>query len=67
MRPNRPPFPRGEAVRMESVGWAAAAVAGLGGCALVVGHALDQVPALVDKALRALTAVRRLRDEWRRQ
>ncbi|MFJ8334591.1 hypothetical protein [Streptomyces sp. NPDC094437] len=51
---------------MESVGWAAEAVAGLGGCALVLGYVLDLVPALSDKAVRAIDAWRRLRDEWRR-
>ncbi|MEU5330903.1 MULTISPECIES: hypothetical protein [Streptomyces] len=52
---------------MESVGWATAVVAVLGGCVLVVGYALDQIPELADKAVRALAAVRRLRDEWQRR
>ncbi|GAA2976283.1 hypothetical protein JCM13580A_29780 [Streptomyces drozdowiczii] len=52
---------------METVGWATAVVATLGGCVLVVSYLLDQVPALADKAVRALTAVRRLRDEWHRK
>jgi hypothetical protein len=49
---------------METVGWATAAVAVLGGCVLVLGYVLDQVPTLVDKAVRAIAALRRLRDEW---
>lgn len=52
---------------METVGWATASVAGLGGCVLVLGYVLDQVPALADKAVRAIAAARRLRDEWRRK
>ncbi|MFJ2414386.1 hypothetical protein [Streptomyces brevispora] len=50
---------------METVGWATASVAVLGGCVLVLGYVLDQVPLLAEKAVRAITAVRRLRDEWR--
>ncbi|MET7616976.1 hypothetical protein [Streptomyces sp. NPDC005408] len=50
---------------METFGWASAAVAGLGGCVLVLGYVLDQVPAVAEKAVRAIAAVRRLRDEWR--
>lgn len=50
---------------MEKVGWATAAVAGLGGSALVLGYVLDQVPALSDKAVTAIQALRRLRDAWR--
>lgn len=51
---------------METVGWATASVAGLSGCVLVLGYVLDQIPDLSDKAVRALAAWRRLRDEWRR-
>ncbi|MER6024351.1 MULTISPECIES: hypothetical protein [Streptomyces] len=53
--------------RMETVGWATASVAVLGGCVLVLGYVLDQVPSLAEKAVRAITAVRRLRDEWRNE
>ncbi|MEV7383610.1 hypothetical protein [Streptomyces lydicus] len=50
---------------METVGWATATVAALGGCVLVLGYILDQIPALAEKAVHAVAAVRRLRDEWR--
>jgi hypothetical protein len=53
--------------RLETVIWATAAVAALGGCVLVLGYVLDQVPALAEKAVRAVAAVRRLRDEWRNE
>ncbi|MFF7076036.1 hypothetical protein [Streptomyces lavendulae] len=51
--------------KMETVGWAAAAVAGLGGGVFVVGHALDQIPTLSEKAVRAITSLRSLRAAWR--
>ncbi|WP_165484734.1 hypothetical protein [Streptomyces kasugaensis] len=51
---------------METVGWATAVVATLGGCFLILGYVLDQIPALSDKAVRAIAAVRRLRDEWQK-
>lgn len=35
--------------RMETAGWATAAVAALGGCVLVLGYVLDQVPALAPR------------------
>lgn len=50
---------------MEVVGWATAAVGALGGCVLVVGYVLDQVPALAEKAGVAIASVRRLRTLWR--
>ncbi|MFE1937537.1 hypothetical protein ACFW95_45645 [Streptomyces sp. NPDC059474] len=49
---------------METVGWATAMVGSLGGGALVLGYALDQVPALSAKAEKAITALRRLRAAW---
>ncbi|WP_186768050.1 hypothetical protein [Streptomyces qinzhouensis] len=51
---------------METVGWATAVVAALGACFLILGYVLDQIPALSDKAVRAIVAVRRLRDEWQK-
>ncbi|MFE9217151.1 hypothetical protein ACFYN3_12530 [Streptomyces lavendulae] len=51
--------------RMETVGWAAAGVAVLGGIGLVLGHALDQIPGLSEKAEKAIKALRRLRAAWR--
>lgn len=50
---------------METVGWATAAVAVLGGIVRVVAYILDQIPALSAKAERAIAALRRLRVAWR--
>ncbi|MFF4118977.1 hypothetical protein ACFY0P_36790 [Streptomyces sp. NPDC001714] len=52
-------------VPMETVGWIAAAVATIGGASVIVGHALDQASVLSSKAVRALRAAAKLRDEWR--
>ncbi|MEU9958120.1 hypothetical protein [Streptomyces sp. NPDC050982] len=50
---------------METVGWATATVAVLGGVVLVAGYILDQIPTLSAKAERAITALRRVRAAWR--
>ncbi|MGW0649988.1 hypothetical protein ACWD4T_14410 [Streptomyces umbrinus] len=50
---------------METVGWATATVAVLGGVVLVAGYILDQIPALSAKAERAITALRRVQAAWR--
>lgn len=63
--PGRLPYREGKPVRMETVGGATTFVAALGGCVLVLGYALDQVPTLTDKAVKALEAARRLRRTWR--
>ncbi|WP_353943015.1 hypothetical protein ABII15_16125 [Streptomyces sp. HUAS MG91] len=52
-------------VLMETVGWIAAGVAAIGGVSVLVGQALDQASALSGKAVRALRAVAKVRDEWR--
>ncbi|MFG2668922.1 hypothetical protein ACGFY6_32380 [Streptomyces sp. NPDC048387] len=50
---------------MEVLGWAAAGTAAVSSGAVLVGVVLDQIPALSDKAERAITALRRVRAAWR--
>ncbi|GHJ26971.1 hypothetical protein TPA0910_42820 [Streptomyces hygroscopicus subsp. sporocinereus] len=50
---------------METVGWAAAAIALVAGVVHVLGYALDQAVVLAEKATSALKAMRRLRSAWR--
>ncbi|GAB3120791.1 hypothetical protein GCM10027160_37390 [Streptomyces calidiresistens] len=52
---------------VETVGWAAAAVAALAGCVWVLSYVLEQVPPLSAKAIAALVALRKLRKAWRGQ
>ncbi|WP_185094816.1 hypothetical protein [Streptomyces sp. PanSC19] len=42
-------------------------IAVIGACALILGHALDQFAVLSGKAVQAIKAWRRVRDELRRQ
>ncbi|EFL21885.1 hypothetical protein SSOG_01597 [Streptomyces himastatinicus ATCC 53653] len=58
-RSGPPPQREGKSVRMEIV-------TTLGAGFLVLAYVLDQLPALSDKACRALQALRRLHDEWHR-
>jgi hypothetical protein len=51
---------------METVGWAAAAVMFISGAVWVLGHALDQVPVLSRKFVKAVRSVRQVRDELSR-
>ena len=48
---------------MATVGWAAAAVIFIGGLFYVIEYVLDRIPALADRAVVAVQALRRLRDE----
>lgn len=51
---------------MEAAGWVAAAVAGVAGCVSFLGYVFDQVPALSQKAIRAVRSLRALRNELKR-
>lgn len=51
---------------METVGWAAATVMFMSGVVWVLGHALDQVPPLSRKFVKAVRSLRQARDEVRR-
>lgn len=48
---------------METVGWAAAVVAAVGGVTWVLTFLLDQIPALCRKAVAAVRSVKELRAE----
>lgn len=52
---------------MPTAGWAAAAVLLLGGIFLVTEYVLDRIPTLADRAVAAVRALRRLRDEINRE
>ncbi|MEV0115556.1 hypothetical protein AB0H77_20310 [Streptomyces sp. NPDC050844] len=48
---------------MATVGWAAAVVIFIGGLFFVVEYVLDRIPSFTDRAVAAVRALRRLRDE----
>lgn len=50
---------------MEAAGWTTAVLAAGTGAVLVLGYALDQIPALSIKAEKAIAALRSLRAAWR--
>lgn len=51
---------------MDAAGWVAAAVAVVAGCVSLLGYVFDQVPALSQKAIKAIRSFRALRDELKR-
>ncbi|GGS16714.1 hypothetical protein AB0E75_20345 [Streptomyces griseoviridis] len=51
---------------MEVAGWAAVAVGSIAGGVTVLGYLADQVPGLSAKMIKAVRAIRAVKDEVRR-
>lgn len=51
---------------MEVAGWAAVAVGSIAGGVTVLGYLADQVPGLSNKTIKAVRAIRAVRDELQR-